>query len=86
MNTEVETQKELLGPHLKLWAVVEGPVYELLPDGEDSWYLEIRASGPMDHEEVRNIRVFFYSEEDANINKREIDYSAEPIIKELSDE
>lgn len=70
-------------PHLKLWAVVKGPYLDTMPNGEEHWNLMIKATGPDDHNYVRNIYVSFFSQEEAIKIKREIDFSNEPIIRNV---
>lgn len=76
-------------PHIKLWAVIDGPSKvdeELLEDFSEynpSWFLRVRASGPEDHEEVSTVELYFESFEEAQKVGKEIDFSNEPIVKEI---
>ena len=70
-------------PHLKLWAVVKEPYKDILSNGEEHWVLMVTATGPDNHDYVRDIYVSFFSQEEAIKIKREIDFANEPIIRNV---
>jgi len=62
-------------PHIKIWSVIEGTKEEENPNDPDNplYFLTVRLTGPMDHEELYDTKLYFAFREDAEETKKKIE-------------